>query len=768
MRPLIAKMAGVFQSAFIRFFSSRSRHRDTDSSADTASASASSPSEGQSEQPQANYSSDQPISSKAEDRFNRWPFAERTAKTLAACRDPSSLVIGIYGVWGDGKTSTLRLMQEALKEHANIVCVGFNPWHFASEDQLLRGFFATLAEALGKSLPTKKEEIGKVLGRYGSILSLASVTVGGVVQVDPGAMAKGLGEALSTVTLDDLRQRLEAFLREGGKRVVVFIDDIDRLDRTDVQAMFKLVKLSASFDYTSYVLAFDDEMVAAALGEKYGQGDVAAGRNFIEKIVQVPLHLPPADELPLRKLTFEGVDGALQLSAITLSQEQVDAFVRHFIDGIEPRLNTPRQAKLYTNALAFALPILKGEVHPVDHMLIEGIRIFYPKLYANIRDNPEYFLKDGGGNGQAQVAFRQRAKTLIDEGLAGLGVDKDIVRRRLLEVLFPRLQGVFGNVRWGHEWDARWNREQRISSEDYFKRYFSYSVPPGDVSDLKITTFIDSAKTMNDEGLNRALREFSDMGGMPQLILKLRRREEQVDRSACAKLALAVARNGDLLPRQPAMLFSDRTTMQAGILIAHLVKQSASDADARAGLGRRVISEAEPLSFAFECLRWLRKGERESDAERIVTEAVDQELRSLLATRVRESATTEPPYKRFGQDAPSLLWAWNQYGTQGEVGNYLRGRLTMHEEEVDELLDVYVGTALGLESGLSHRSDFDRGNYDTLAKLVDPEFILERLKARYGAELDNPEYYHGDEVPFRRRVAHQFAYIHKKIKEDRP
>jgi predicted KAP-like P-loop ATPase len=80
---------------------------------------------------QAQYSSDQPISTKAEDRFNRWPFAERVAKTLADRRDPSSLVIGIYGVWGDGKTSTLRLMQQTLTEHPNVVPVNFNPWHFA-------------------------------------------------------------------------------------------------------------------------------------------------------------------------------------------------------------------------------------------------------------------------------------------------------------------------------------------------------------------------------------------------------------------------------------------------------------------------------------------------------------------------------------------------------------------------------------------------------------------------------------------------------------
>ncbi len=63
------------------------------------------------------YAADQPIRTKEEDRFNRWPFAERIAQTLAARTDTSSLVVGLYGVWGDGKTSTLRLMEQALGAH---------------------------------------------------------------------------------------------------------------------------------------------------------------------------------------------------------------------------------------------------------------------------------------------------------------------------------------------------------------------------------------------------------------------------------------------------------------------------------------------------------------------------------------------------------------------------------------------------------------------------------------------------------------------------
>src|SRR5258708_7345512 len=75
------------------------------------------------------------------------------------------------------------------------------------------------------------------------------------------------GDKLSTVELDELKTRVSKILVEAGHRVVVFIDDIDRLDRREIHAILKLIKLSASFQNTAYVLAFDDEMVSASLGE---------------------------------------------------------------------------------------------------------------------------------------------------------------------------------------------------------------------------------------------------------------------------------------------------------------------------------------------------------------------------------------------------------------------------------------------------------------------------------------------------------------------
>lgn len=88
-----------------------------------------------------NYSSDSPIHEQSQDRFSRWNFSERVAQVISKRSDPSSIVIGIYGIWGDGKTSVLNFIEKSLESDENVICIKFNPWRFGTEDELLTGFF---------------------------------------------------------------------------------------------------------------------------------------------------------------------------------------------------------------------------------------------------------------------------------------------------------------------------------------------------------------------------------------------------------------------------------------------------------------------------------------------------------------------------------------------------------------------------------------------------------------------------------------------------
>jgi hypothetical protein len=153
------------------------------------------------------------------------------------------------------------------------------------------------------------------------------------------------------------------------------------------------------------------------------------------------------------------------------------------------------------------------------------------------------------------------------------------------------------------------------------------------------------------------------------------------------------------------------------------------------------------------------------ESERLLPAECEEELGRRVAERIRVKAEEAPLYKNFGADAPRLLWLWSQHAAEGEVGRYLTERLEGGTDEVDAFLGTFVGRAWGMESGLSHKADLHREAYDTIALLVDPEIVLNRLKAKYGGELETPEYHLGDEVPHERQLAHQFASIHAHVRQ---
>jgi len=712
---------------------------------------------------QDQYIADQPITGRAEDRFNRAPFATRIAETIARRVDPSSIVLGLFGPWGDGKTSMLEMMQEALKPYPNAIVVRFNPWHFQSEDRLLRGFFSTLADAMGRSLPNMKEKAGELLKNYGSVLSLASLTVGGLVQVTPGETAKGVGEAMSNVGLDELRTRIERMLDEANKRLVILIDDIDRLDREETHAIFKLVKLSASFRHTSYVLAFDDIVVSAALGERYGAGGAPAGRAFLEKIIQVPLNLPPADENSLRQLALEGVQNALNQAGIELTQPQVDAFIRHFDDALLPRLETPRRAKLFSNALLFALPILKGEVNPVDLMLIEGIRVIYPHLYSGIRENPAIFLNGGRDEHRnARQGAVSRIDSLIEETTPKLNADeRETLKSRLLEPLFPRIS----SMGYRGEWDEIWGAEQKVSSSQYFKRYFTYSVPVGDVPDAHVAALCEAAPAASDTEKRVLLEAFAARQGLPRVISRLRQREESLTQIQASALITAFALNGDLLPRERGMMIMADTRAKAGMLIAGLLRQVPAG-ELRQAEAERAIQIAMPVGFAMECIRWIRHYEDRPPEKRVLADEGEAPLQEILTARIEEADAASPLFIAHPKDATSLYWAWSN----GTSAAHLRQRLeTLFDavpDQLDDFLACYVGEAWGMESGLPSPADFRREQYNSVSRFISAEYMATNLRLRYGTELDTPQNYPPDTMAQPRRVAHQFMTVHQHVLQE--
>ncbi|MCL4558954.1 MAG: P-loop NTPase fold protein [Deltaproteobacteria bacterium] len=703
------------------------------------------------------YRIDAPIVDPKLDRFKRLAFAQRIAETIASRKNPKSIVIGINGTWGAGKTTVLNFIEGALGKYPHIICVKFNPWRFNDEVHLLMNFFQTLSDAIGRSI-SSKEKIGKLFQQYISlILSVASEKVGKAVDK--------IGEILSTVSLDEIKKRVEKILKDEKKRVVILMDDIDRLDKTEIQTIFKLIKLSADFDYIAYVLAFDEEEVAKSLAEKYGSGNPEDGQKFLEKIIQVPLHLPKADIISLRKFCFECIQDAVASPGIALTENQTRIFVKHFIDGLEIRLHTPRMAIRYGNSLTFSLPILKGEVHPIDLMLIEGIRIFYPLLYNSILNNPKVFLDIENNSHVTDKKADEHSLKIIDQGLEGLTTKESEAAKDLLLVLFPRLNRLFGTTHYGTEWEDKWAEEQRISSRQYFDQFFSYTVLERNISDQELEVFFKQAESESVDSLILHIKKIVNDQNADSLILKLRRKEKQILPEISRKLALAIANCGDKFPN-PEIAFSFTTAFsQAGILVRHLIMNIPKDMK-RHDIGKIVVQEGQPFSFALECFKWMRSPDEKEEQKRLFSIEEENELGKLIASRIKEmSQEASPLYIRFPKELSAILYAWSTWGSKDEAKQYITETINKDSRNVLLLLKCYLPISwdlTGPAAGVPFKYAFPRESYNLVTESVDADLIYKTLYKIYGENLNSSKFI-TESSSLEEQVAHEFVSIFQQI-----
>ena len=708
------------------------------------------------------YSSDSPISTKQEDRFSRWRFAERVSQVISKRSDPSSIVLGLYGVWGDGKTSVLNFIEEALQDNENVICIKFNPWRFGTEEELLTGFFIDIADALDTKLINTEDKLKDILKKSASGVS----AVTGI---------KGVGESLSSFisgpTIIELKNRIERELKEAKKRVLILVDDVDRLEKSEIHAIFRLVKLTADFKYTSYILAFDKDVVAASLQEKYSSSVKNAGEAFLEKIIQVPLYLPFLEKKVLREFCFQGVDEALSIAEIKLSDQQTQEFVRDFTYAFDDCLTTPRKAKLYGNTLMFSLPILRGEINPVDLMLIEGVRIFYPKLYEAIRDHKSYFT---GTFSQSLYSNNEKEKETII-GLIDTSLDIDTINAQekegcieLLNNMFPKLKSVYGNMSYDSNWHEKWNIGQRICSDNYFSRYFTYSIPRGDVSDQAVIDVVEACK-VEDVGLikdKNPLAELLTSENSEPLIKKLRHKASSLNANESRSLAVAVAVQCDIYPNPETLHNWTVPFIQAAMLVSDLIQNI--EIDSRVGLACECINQANNTDFKLEVFRWLKKEEKDKPEKDAFTEKQVSSIETCLGENISKYINSEIDITIVNpRSTPMLLYSINKYLGENFLGNYLNSVFVKDSGAIIRLLEAYTPTSWGMESGVSHKSDFERNEYNNLTNVVNPKVLLDAIEA-FSGSLPSVEDEYPRDYDYKDRVVllKQFVWLHNYVESE--
>jgi hypothetical protein len=261
------------------------------------------------------------------------------------------LTIGLFGSWGSGKSTLLGLIDKKLKEHnkesKEVVSISLNSWMFEGYDDAKTAIMESLLRAIDKNEDIQDEckkgfkklikrvnwlRVGGTIAKNGIPLAISALTgnpipaiasIGGDL-LDKFKNSEGITELAEDVTglkekylnevdkdesvienVRGFREEFENQLEDAGiKNLIVLVDDLDRCNPDRILETLEAIKLFLSVKRTTFIVAIDERVVTYAIKKKYPklstEDNIDVSKDYIEKIIQLPIRLPELSELDIK------------------------------------------------------------------------------------------------------------------------------------------------------------------------------------------------------------------------------------------------------------------------------------------------------------------------------------------------------------------------------------------------------------------------------------------------------------------------------------
>ena len=424
------------------------------------------------------YQIDQPITSKDEDLLGRRGEAESLAeKIFKTDTSKGAFTLGLTAPWGAGKTSFMLVMREYLRKKPSqeVIVMAFNPWMYRKAPNLTQVFF----EELSRTLAPYNSDLASAFIRY--VRSLLAQESNAWLQLVARLLPQESNEKSITEQYDSLSQEISRL----GRKIFIFIDDVDRLEREELVEFFALVRNSSSFPCMSYILAYDKEYVASQLKGCFDQHT----HRYMEKIVQV--------EYALAQITPEQLEQALKMELEEIGYGDLWETLEESRIQISHHLPTIRVVKRICNTLSSSRRVLDGNILPFDWFIVELIRIQYPLLFDFLRENyalsfasqgDKLFFDAAGGMDDKEAPIN---KVWVDHPIQGkrINLGKYILENKeRLQVKRVALVAELILQLWGRSREAK---PLQANHSDYIGRYFYRTLREIEIDETEFRAHID-------------------------------------------------------------------------------------------------------------------------------------------------------------------------------------------------------------------------------------------------------------------------------------
>ena len=620
------------------------------------------------------FSADQPIDSYKEDLLGRHSFAKELAKAILNYEKRDSISIGLFGEWGSGKTSIINMTMEEIKSISTKntpLIIKFNPWNFSDQNQLIHQFFNELSLILCRDDSSKKYiKLGRTIQKYSSFFEPLNL-VPSLDFIGKAAKAvKGVGVATEKAgetdakNLSAIKSELNSLLSKISTKLVIVIDDIDRLNNTEIRQIFQLVKSLADFPNTIYLLSFDKDVVINAL-KKVQEG---SGNDYLEKVVQVPFEIPQISKREVENFLFKKLDELIHDLPENRWDQTYWGNIYH--SGLKHFFKNIRDVNRYLNSLSFGFNLVKDEVNPVDFIAIAAIQVFIPDLYKNIKDNKDLFAginNTSRASAKARKSEQSRIEAIFNK-VEELPLD---VLTDFLQRIFPRME----NVGYSHDFLESWRKKGRICSPDIFDTYFKLFIPKDEISLKEIERILSTGN--NKETFTRELLKLNQNN---QLIRFLERMEdytrEDISEGNIIPIISALMDVGDLFSDGNRGFFSIDTPMRI-LRLFYQLSHRFNEQDKRFKIFMEVIKKANNSLYTIvheigvQCQQHGKYGfneKAESPENTTVSSEQLDELVKLTLIKIKKWAKAGKLAKH--NHLISILFMWHRWEDPKHVRSY--------------------------------------------------------------------------------------------------
>ena len=400
-----------------------------------------------------------------------------------------SLTYGIYGEWGEGKTSLMNMVSGELvksksvtqnqsksqEKVSRIETFWYNPWSSSDFYQMLVDFFSSFSKILyGK-------DQSELIGNYVNRILLKNI----YSSLEETAQTEKISHYLEVTGEDitSLKDSISQKLCDDNVHIVVFIDDVDRLLPNEIQALFKLTRHLADFNNVIYVMGFDPTVVSLVLDKTYNSKDL--GRSYMSKMIQIPIVLPIIQDERLKAHIEKYLKSLIE--SCEMSKHITDDRLKNVSVTLSKVLTTERSIKRYINQMNFVFPILKMDTEFEDLCLLEALKFLDEQGWLEIYHQKNSLL--GIASVYDEVVLNDKKNEAIKAIVALYPEKWSLIVQEIIEkYLFPIFAKSprFRNVRF-----------RKVNNHLFFSQYFLSEHPYGIIPGSDVRELMDVGENKN-------------------------------------------------------------------------------------------------------------------------------------------------------------------------------------------------------------------------------------------------------------------------------